>query len=178
MSSERVFIGLGANLGESAATLLRAWEEIVVLDAVVAVQLSSPYVTAPVAMSSTNLFCNAVAEVKTTLSPELLLENLLSIEAQLGRVRDVEASGYQDRHIDLDIIYYGQQVINTAELVLPHPQRCLRLFVLTPLAEIAPEFVDVQWAESVAYLEQQLRVAIDEGREEAQPIDKISWQET
>ncbi|PID74908.1 MAG: 2-amino-4-hydroxy-6-hydroxymethyldihydropteridine diphosphokinase [Desulfobacterales bacterium] len=178
MSNERVFIGLGANLGESATTLLRAWEEIAALDAVAAVQLSSPYVTAPVAMSSTNLFCNAVAEVRTTLPPELLLENLLTIEARLGRVRDARASGYQDRHIDLDIIYYGQQVINTIELVLPHPQRCLRLFVLTPLAEIAPEFVDVQRAESVAHLEQQLRAAIDQGREEAQSIDKISWQKT
>ncbi len=177
MNNERVFIGLGANLGNSAATLLRAWEQLGARDGVRPVQLSSPYVTAPVAMSSANLFCNAVAEIQTSWAPELLLEHLLAIEAGLGRVRDAGVSGYQDRSIDLDIIYYGARVVNSATLVIPHPQRCSRLFVLTPLAEIAPDFIDQQRAEPVARLEQQLRVAIEQGDEDAQAIDKISWQE-
>jgi len=90
-------------------------------------------------MVSSNWFINAAGLVRTTLPPGELLQRLLTLEKGFGRLRDQGARGYQDRTLDLDLLLYDEQVLVDQYLVLPHPELHHRLFVLLPLAEIAPE---------------------------------------
>ena len=89
-------------------------------------------------MDSRNWFTNAVGLLHSRLAPADLLKRLHEIEQSQGRRRPVELNGYQDRPLDLDILLYGNRIINTKNLVLPHPRIHERLFVLEPLCEIAP----------------------------------------
>ncbi|MFH1218203.1 MAG: 2-amino-4-hydroxy-6-hydroxymethyldihydropteridine diphosphokinase [Pseudomonadota bacterium] len=132
----RAVIGLGSNLGEGRKNLLAAWLELAE-KAGRAIRLSSPYLTEPVEMESNFLFTNAVGVLETDLSPGQLLAVMLSVEKKLGRDR----TKGKDRTIDLDILFYDDLVLETEELVLPHPEIGSRRFVLAPLAEIVPEFV-------------------------------------
>ncbi|MFO0267169.1 MAG: 2-amino-4-hydroxy-6-hydroxymethyldihydropteridine diphosphokinase, partial [Cyclobacteriaceae bacterium] len=90
-------------------------------------------------------FLNQVVEVETDLAPETLLETLMDIERQMGRER---SERWAPRTIDLDILYYGQDVVQTARLMLPHPGIPDRRFTLVPLAEIAPDFVHPQYGKT------------------------------
>lgn len=85
-------------------------------------------------------FLNQVIAIETSFPPHQLLERLLQIEAQLGRTR--HGSGYEARTLDIDLLYYDDQLISTADLVVPHPRIAMRRFVLVPLAEIAPNLTD------------------------------------
>lgn len=85
-------------------------------------------------------FMNQVVKVETNLSPIEVLNGIQQIEAQLGRVR--KTGGYEARTIDIDLLYYGEMVINTPDLTVPHPRIAERRFVLVPLAEIEPDFKD------------------------------------
>ena len=177
-NSPRIFIGLGSNLGDSAETLQAAWRQLDEDPQISCVQLSSPYVCAPVDMYSQHWFTNAVGELKTSLSPHQLLRKLLDTETILGRVRGRESFGYQDRVIDLDLLYYGELNLDEPDLDLPHPHIDKRLFVLTPLAEIAGDYVDVRMGKTVKELEAKLLQMIEDGREKKQPITKSSWEES
>jgi 2-amino-4-hydroxy-6-hydroxymethyldihydropteridine diphosphokinase len=134
-----VYIALGSNLGDRRASIDAA---VVRLDAVPGVRVtrrSSLYETAPVGgPAGQGSYLNAVAEVATTLAPDELLALLQAIEADLGRVR-AERDG--PRTIDLDILLHGDTVLESPRLTLPHPRLHERLFVLDPLAEIAPGVV-------------------------------------
>lgn len=130
------YIALGANLGDPLATLNEA---LAALDAVIGVRVaarSSLYRTAPVGFDEQPDFINAVAAVATTLAPEDLLATLLGIENDFGRIRR-EKDG--PRSLDLDLLLYGDRVMASPTLTLPHPRLHLRAFVLVPLAEIAPD---------------------------------------
>ncbi len=177
-NSPRIFIGLGSNLGDSAETLLAAWQQLDEDPQISCVQISSPYVCAPVDMYSQHWFTNAVGELRTTLSPHELLRKLLDTETILGRVRGGESFGYQDRVIDLDLLYYGDLDLDEPDLDLPHPHIDKRLFVLTPLCEIAGDYVDVRMGKTVKELEERLIKQIEDGREKKQPITKSSWEES
>lgn len=171
----RVFIGMGSNLGNSAETLLMAWEALGQDEKIHCVALSSPYLSAPVDMYSQHWFTNAVGEIRTSLTPEELLAKLLDVETSLGRVRDGYAFGYQDRTIDLDLLYYGDLQMDEPDLVLPHPHLHDRLFVLTPMAEIAPEFVDCRRGGTVQELETRLLEDMAAGTERKQEISRSTW---
>ncbi len=171
----RVFIGLGSNLGDSSESLLMAWEELDRDDTIHCITLSSPYVSAPVDMHSQHWFTNAVGELRTSLTPLELLEKLLAVEKSLGRVRDEFAFGYQDRVIDLDLLYYGDQQIDEPELILPHPHIYDRLFVLSPMAEIAPDYVDCKRGTQIVDIEKNLLERMREGRERRQEINRSTW---
>lgn len=171
----RLFIGMGSNLGNSAETLLAAWETLDQEPGIHCVALSSPYVSAPVDMHSQHWFTNAVGEVRTSLSPLQFLEKLMEVETGLGRVRDRQAFGYQDRTIDLDLLYYDGQELDEPDLILPHPHLHNRLFVLSPLVEIAPDFIDCKRGCTVRELEADLLERMAEGRERRQEISKSSW---
>jgi 2-amino-4-hydroxy-6-hydroxymethyldihydropteridine diphosphokinase len=153
----RIFIGLGSNLGDETRQLLAAWNLLGAVPGVSLIALSNPYRSAPVGMASDNWFTNAVGEIRADMSPSRLLRHLLSIETTMGRRRDPEKSGYQDRALDLDLLYYGDLRLATASLRLPHPQRRQRLFVLEPLAEIAHDFIDCEAMRTVATLLADLR---------------------
>jgi 3-oxoacyl-[acyl-carrier protein] reductase len=131
------YIALGSNLGERREFLNRALENLGDQPGIVITQVSSNYETAPVGgpLGQGN-FLNAAAELQTELGPEELLRVLLEIEHGLGRVRDVP---HGPRTIDLDLLLYDDLVRGGAELTLPHPRMHERLFVLQPLAEIAPD---------------------------------------
>jgi 2-amino-4-hydroxy-6-hydroxymethyldihydropteridine diphosphokinase len=131
-----VYLGLGSNLGDREANLREALKS---LDAagIQIVRRSSIYETAPQELLDQPSFLNAVVEANTELFPLQLLACIRNIEREMGR-RRVTPKG--PRNIDIDILFYGRSVIQTAELETPHPRIAQRRFVLEPLAEIAPDF--------------------------------------
>jgi 2-amino-4-hydroxy-6-hydroxymethyldihydropteridine diphosphokinase len=133
-AGEAVFVGLGANLGNRAENLRLALRYLASLARVDAV--SSLYETAPVGGEGQPDFYNAVCRLSTGLSPEALLDYLKRIEFEVGRR---PAARWAPRPIDLDVLLYGERVVETAELTVPHPRLAERAFVLVPLAEIAPD---------------------------------------
>ena len=130
------YIALGANLGDPVATVCRAFAALAELPQTTLAAMSPLYRTAPVGITDQPEFINAAARLETDLAPEALLDALLAIEQAFGRVRG-ERNG--PRTLDLDILLYGEAVIDTPRLSLPHPRLHLRAFVLCPLADLAPD---------------------------------------
>lgn len=136
--SSMAYIGIGSNLGspqencQRSVTLLDEHPKIEVI------ARSSFYETEPVGPKNQNWFLNAVAQVTTDLEPLALLDALLSIESSMGRVRGEK---WGPRIIDLDILLYGNRVIDNSRLKIPHPEMTQRGFVLAPLAELAPDLI-------------------------------------
>lgn len=133
-------IGMGSNLGTRETTLLAAWQDIGRQAGIHPLQLSSPYQSAPLGMDSTKNFINAVGLIKTTLPPLALLHTLQDVELRYGRRRDPRITGYQDRTLDLDLLFWGELCLESNELTLPHPHMHERLFVLAPLTELLPQW--------------------------------------
>ena len=134
---ERVFIGLGTNVGEDLELNLRkAIEAIGTLPGTEVVRVSSFLSTEPWDATDQPRYLNAVAEIRTRLEPLRLLEGLKQLESELGRVPTYR---WGPRAIDFDIILYGTRVIELPGLRIPHPRYREREFVMIPLREIAPE---------------------------------------
>ncbi|MBT9457899.1 MAG: 2-amino-4-hydroxy-6-hydroxymethyldihydropteridine diphosphokinase [Burkholderiaceae bacterium] len=131
---EKVFIGLGANLGDARITLDAALEALRNLPQSEWLGRSSIYRTAPVDASGPD-YLNAVAALRTSLSPQDLLAALQAIEQAHGRERPYRNA---PRTLDLDLLLYGGQVLDTPALQLPHPRMHQRAFVLAPLIEVEP----------------------------------------
>ena len=134
-SGVTAYIGLGANLGDARTTLQEALSRLGALAGCRLVASSSIYSSAPIDSSGPD-YVNAVAELVTQLPAHELLAQLQGIEGQHGRERPYRNA---PRTLDLDLLLYGDTVIATAELSVPHPRMHERAFVLRPLAEIAPE---------------------------------------
>lgn len=134
----RAFIGLGSNIGDRQAALDEALRQLKAIDGIKSVCCSNYYETAPVGGIQQGDFLNAVVAVETTLSPQVLLAHCQAIELRGGRQR-VERWG--PRTLDLDLLDYGQQVIQSDPLTLPHPEAAHRAFVLIPWAELDPEYL-------------------------------------
>jgi 2-amino-4-hydroxy-6-hydroxymethyldihydropteridine diphosphokinase len=130
------YIGLGSNLVQPELQVRRALEALAELPETVLTAHSSLYRSEPLGPAGQPDYINAVAALKTDLSPLDLLSALQTIEARQGRVREGERWG--PRPLDLDILLYGEQVSDDPRLTLPHPGLYERNFVLYPLAEIAP----------------------------------------
>ena len=151
----RAFVALGSNLGDRHALLdfavarLRASEGIAVL------AVSPVYETAPVGGPPQDAYLNAAVALRTALAPRALLERLLAIEAQAGRVR----TGVRDapRRLDLDLLLYGELVLDEPGLVLPHPRLHERAFALVPLADLAPDLVHPVRGETIGRLAERVR---------------------
>lgn len=132
-----VYLSLGSNKGDrigyvqQAASLLNACENITL------VRTSAFYETEPWSMTTDTWFVNAVLEIKTTLSPQDLLQECQRIETQLGRLRNSK-NNYSDRTIDIDILFYNKEIINEDNLIIPHKFVHLRAFTLVPLLELMP----------------------------------------
>ncbi len=136
MAEERVYIGLGTNLGNRWRNILRAIEA---LRSIVVVERVSPvYETAPWGYIDQPPFFNAVVEGWTEKEPLDLLDELKRLERELGRRPSFR---YGPRVIDLDMLLYGRRVIEHPRLVLPHPTIPERAFVLVPLADLIPDFI-------------------------------------
>jgi 2-amino-4-hydroxy-6-hydroxymethyldihydropteridine diphosphokinase len=133
----RAYVALGSNLGDREATLLAAVEALRAEPGVEVAAVSSLIETEPVGFLDQPRFVNGVAALDTTLSARALLELLLEVEERFGRSREgVPAQG--PRTLDLDLLLYGEEEIDEPGLRVPHPRMHERLFVLGPLAEIAP----------------------------------------
>jgi 2-amino-4-hydroxy-6-hydroxymethyldihydropteridine diphosphokinase len=156
---ERVFVGLGANLGDARATLTAALRELASLPGTRLVATSSFYRSAPLQASGPD-FVNAVAELTTTLDPHALLQALHAIEDAHGRERPYVNA---PRTLDLDLLLYGQRSEQGPGLMLPHPRLHLRAFVLRPLAELAPDLIHPSLGPLLAWA----------SRARDQPIEKL-----
>jgi 2-amino-4-hydroxy-6-hydroxymethyldihydropteridine diphosphokinase len=141
------FISIGSNLGKRIENCIRAVEEISDFAKITA--LSSVYETQPVDNEDQPDFINCAVEIETSFSPFNLLNFLQAVETTIGRKR-IEKQG--PRVIDLDIIFYDDLVIETGDLIIPHPRAHLRRFVLEPLCEIAPDFIHPRLKVSVCEL--------------------------
>ena len=135
--AERVFVGLGANLGDARATLAQAVRALRGLQRTKLLAVSPLYRSAPVDAQGPD-FVNAVAELRTALTPQELLRALQAIEQAHGRQRPYRNA---PRTLDLDLLLYGQRLVEEPGLTVPHPRLHERAFVLLPLADLAPELV-------------------------------------
>ncbi|MEM9804881.1 MAG: 2-amino-4-hydroxy-6-hydroxymethyldihydropteridine diphosphokinase [Cyanobacteria bacterium P01_D01_bin.56] len=129
-------IALGSNLGNSEQTIESALLRLDQIDGMRLGVRSQLYKTAPVGPPQPD-YINACAVLHTTLKPEKVLQALLATEASFGRIR---RERWGPRTLDLDLLLYGDQVMDTPRLTLPHPRMHERAFVLVPLAEIAPDW--------------------------------------
>lgn len=134
------YIGLGGNLGEVEVTLAEALWQIDALPQTSIRKQSKFYRTPPWGNTDQPEFLNAVVEVQTRMQPDVLLQRLLAIEQNFGRVRDGEER-WAPRSLDLDLLMFGDSLISQPGLQVPHPRIAERAFVLVPWAEIAPRCV-------------------------------------
>ena len=134
----RAYVGLGSNLGEREASLREALERLGRLEGIEVVAVSSFRETDPVGVIDQPRFVNAAASLETTLGPRELLDRLLEVERSLGRDRSREER-WGPRTIDLDLLLYGDEIVDEPGLEVPHPRLAERAFVLEPLLELDPE---------------------------------------
>jgi 2-amino-4-hydroxy-6-hydroxymethyldihydropteridine diphosphokinase len=135
----RAYVGLGANLGDRAATLERAIDLLDARTGIDVVAVSAFRETDPVGYLDQPQFLNAAVALETSLAPPQLLATLLDVERKLGRVR--EGPRYGPRTVDLDLLLMDDLVLDEPDLELPHPRLHERVFALEPLAELDPELV-------------------------------------
>lgn len=131
----RLFLSLGANIGDRHATIMRAVEQIDKRVGTVTA-VSSIHETEPWGFNSANKFLNAAIQCATILSPREVLATTQAIERELGRERKSSAGQYHDRLIDIDILLYDDVIIDEVDLKIPHPLMRQRDFVMKPLSEI------------------------------------------
>lgn len=151
----QVFVGLGANLGDRGEALLQALKAMAALPQTRLQAVSSLYSSAPVDATGPD-YLNAVAQLETGLEAQAFLEALQAMELAAGRERPYRNA---PRTLDLDVLLWGAETLNTPTLVVPHPRMAERAFVLKPLAELAPDLV--QAAQLAAVADQRIEIAQD-----------------
>ncbi len=166
---KRAFIALGSNLGNREAYLTSAVDQIAALPDVCLVARSAIYETEPLGLKKQPAFLNAVIEIETGLEAEVLLRHLLAIEAKHGRRRTFK---WGPRTLDLDILLYGDQIIRSERLSVPHPRLSERRFVLVPLADLAPNRIVPGLGQTVAEL---LRTCPDYSRVWQYEPEHVAW---
>ncbi len=137
---EKCYILFGSNMGDKDQIFAQACLLINNRCGRIA-EVSSAYESEPWGFKAEEWFLNRVIVLETEMKPEPLLEVLLEIERELGRVRHPEIQGYISRTVDLDILYYGNRIVLTDSLTIPHPRLHQRRFALLPLCEVAPQLV-------------------------------------
>jgi 2-amino-4-hydroxy-6-hydroxymethyldihydropteridine diphosphokinase len=135
--SKGIFLGLGSNIGDRAKCLKDA---IKLIDLPIVAE-SAIYETEPVDYLNQPWFLNQVLQCETSFHPLKLLKECQRVETELGRIREISKG---PRAIDIDLLFYNQEILSTQELTIPHPAIPQRRFVLIPLNEIAPDFVHPQ----------------------------------
>ena len=151
--TETAYLGMGSNLGDRLSHLTDALHLLKKADEIRVSAWSPVYETAPVGYESQPDFLNCVVEIETALSPHALLDVCMRIEAALLRERTVR---WGPRTVDLDILFYGDRVINEKRLTIPHPRLHEREFALRPMCDLAPEFLHPVCHATVAQLLEEL----------------------
>ena len=136
-----VYLSLGSNKGDKVNFIHQATSLIANSDNIKLVRASTLYESEPWGEKNQDWFVNACLEVKTTLSPQEFLAKIQNIEIKLGRTKDENTKKWSEREIDIDIIFWGNEIINDENLKIPHPYAHKRAFVLVPLLELVPDFV-------------------------------------
>jgi len=136
-SSVTAYLGLGGNVGDVLGNMRKALNHLQAHDKVSVTKISKLYKTPPWGIEDQDWFLNACVAMETTFTAENLLDLCLDVELRLNRVRDVR---WGPRTIDIDLLNYGNTVLNSERLTLPHPRIAERAFVLVPLGDIAPDF--------------------------------------
>ena len=150
------YLSLGSNKGDRIGFVQQATSLLNAADGISLIRTSAFYESEPWGMDSKNWFVNAVVEVKAVLSPQELLTQCQRIETQLGRKRLDDAKGYQDRTIDIDILFYNKEIVNEEKLTIPHKYLHLRAFTLVPLLELIPNFEHPLLHKTIAQLHDDL----------------------
>ena len=150
-----VYLSLGSNSGDRIGYVQQATSLLGGLESVNIIRTSSFYETEPWNMNTETWFVNAIVEIKTSLSPQDLLEKCKRIEQQLGR-KPNESGVYQDRTIDIDILFYNKDIINDEAVTIPHKFVHLRAFTLVPLLELIPDYVHPALGKSIIDLHSDL----------------------
>ena len=140
MASESVFVLLGSNLGDRKLLVNQACKLMEERCGEI-VAKSRLYESEPWGFQAEHWFLNQVVKMKTSMSPDALMQSLLEIEKELGRDRTTPHDGYVSRPMDLDILYFGNEIIETQWVTAPHPRLHQRRFTLLPLCDIAPDFM-------------------------------------
>ncbi len=149
------YIALGANLGDRRSTLLSALAALSATKDIEILSVSEMIETEPEGLAGQGRYLNAAASLRTSLTPQQLLNVMLEIENSHGRDRSKEKR-WGPRVLDLDLLMYEELVINEKGLILPHPRMHMRAFVLEPLAEIASQIVHPILNETIAALLKQV----------------------
>ena len=143
--SNGIYLLLGTNLGSRLQNLQEAKNQITKAVGTI-VKASSVYETEPWGVSDQPKYLNEVIQISTARTPHEVLNELLRIEKALGRIR---GGKWEARIVDIDLLFYNNEIINTKELVLPHPRLHERNFTLIPLAEIASDFIHPVFNKSI-----------------------------
>jgi len=151
-----VYLSLGSNLGDRVGFIQQATSLLSANPDINVVATSSFYESEPWQMDSDKWFVNAMVQITTNLLPEELLDECKRIEALLGRKLDPVTEKYTDRNIDIDIIFYGNSMVKTNRLTIPHPLFHHRAFMLVPMLEIAEDFVHPLFNKTVEQLYDEL----------------------
>ncbi|MBI4224106.1 MAG: 2-amino-4-hydroxy-6-hydroxymethyldihydropteridine diphosphokinase [Deltaproteobacteria bacterium] len=148
----RAFIGIGSNVGDRQAQAERALTHLSQHPQIEILKISRWHETKAVCLPGETQpdFINGAVQIETALMPEALHRTLKQIELRMGR--EPRPKKWRPRLIDLDLLFYGDQIVETPALKIPHPHAHERLFVLEPLAEIAPDFVHPVLKKAVAKL--------------------------
>lgn len=147
------YLSLGSNKGDRIGYVQQATSLLGAIDGINIIRTSAFYETEPWNMNSETWFVNAIVEIKTTFSPQKLLEECQRIEKQLGRIH---TDSYSDRTIDIDILFYNKDIISEKNLTIPHKYVHLRAFTLVPLLELAPDFMHPILNKTIAELHNDL----------------------
>jgi len=152
-SPANVAIALGSNMGDTFTILAGAFKRLENTSGIQIIARSSWYKTAPIGEPEQSDYLNACAILQVAMSPEAVLAILMKIEQEFGRVRNVR---WGPRTLDLDILLYENMIVDTPDLQIPHPRMVERAFVLIPLAEIAPLWIEPISGNTISQLVQKL----------------------
>jgi len=144
------YIGIGSNLGNPEGNCLEAVDRIGRIPGCEFIKVSQLYRTEPVGVDGQDWYVNSVAAISIGMSPQGLMERLLAIEEDMGRVR--EGGRWLARVIDLDILLFGREIIHEENLTVPHPLMHTRRFVMIPMADLAPDLYHPSLGKSMAEL--------------------------
>ncbi len=149
MGEVESFLVFGSNLGDRYGFIRKSFDSITHFPEIKLLGASGIYETEPVEVIDQPLFLNAAAHISTSLSPVELLTRLKEVEISLGRI---ERARWREREIDIDIIFFGNEIIESTELTIPHPRSHQRRFVLQPLNEIASSYIHPVFRKTVGQL--------------------------